>query len=1022
MKLRGFHTAIALLAAIAAAAAFAAPAAGLSTLEWELRFVKGLMLRGYADYATEVAEKLSKIDGTPQEKAKVWIDIAGAYLDAAEGAADRPAEEQQALLAKAEDCLKKAVAAAPDIATSIDYRIQKAILTQRGAAIRAARLSSLPEPEREAQFQQIDKLYESVVKELDGVATALQKKADDRTGNGDVPEGEINDIFFQIAVVHLRAGLACHARLVLYDLKPGDKKATEIARIGIDRLELASWEGADSTVATYSYFYMGMIAKKQNNHDKAREYFGKVLDPRVTPKELQAPDIAGRTYLEYADLLTSDKKFKEAIGLIDTFLGNPAIARGNESRALLYKATAYFAWALDLRTKAGDVEPPAKVKEYYDHAIAICRKVIENDPTWAGTATSIVDEWSRRIYDQGAGGPVDPIVLMASARSAYTEKKYPEAAAAYRAVLTSTGMTPKYRAEAGYYLALSHYNIQEYYEAVIAADWTSSRFSPDKFSYAQKSLNLAIAAATKQYELTKDKFDEALYIKYRKRLGEERFAIWEADKLVERGQLDEALALLKKIGARSDVYDMALFKIAETTEKLADKYLKDRDRRGISTFAQAQKLYRQLLDWSDKNPPRDDLAASRQMVAARTVAKLCRLLIGNTAETYYKAVLKNTRGGDLAKLVADAAEAMLQPSPANITDDAAGAEAAIDAMVAGKMQTILSLTEGFTEAYPDAADFQSYVTYARVMAAVKTDNLDIAEKEAESLKEDKEFASKLASVYGRIALAFDSRARDLENENKKDEAAKSYRNALRYFMLMIEKDPEQNFDMYYYVVTLAKNYGTDMSFDAKRELAQTVLDKFGKEDKLRDQLDIIRLFLADLLDQNGRLDEALKTYQELFARYEKNLEEARKTNPNSPMPLNHRTVVMAIARVSKQVGKHEEALRNFIRARQWMQGGSEEWWGATWDITDCMIRLRMYDKVLEESRRIRLLYPSFGGPDTKSRMVALIRKLADLPQADVGLSEIRAKAAELIEEILKADEKSGKPDNQQAPEPGGKAE
>ena len=993
------------------AGAAASQASAMTAFEWDLKFLEAISRRGYADIADEVGQQMLNAAKDSSQKGKIAIRRAAALLDAAENAAG---EDQVALVKRAEDALKQAVTASPEIAKSIEYAEQAAILKQRQATILASGIPKLPENEQEKVFKQADALFTQAEKDFEQVLGLRNALIDDlqhrmTSNNQRNPretqklDADLDDAYFQVTVVHFRMAMCLYAHLELYDHRPGDAKRKILLQAVLDKLEQVSWEGEDTSLMAYAYYYLGLVSKKEGKFDKAEESFAKVI---ATPRGLRVPDLIRRSHFDLVDTLTKAEKFETALNKCETLIAYLRQTRSGEddvTKAMLFKATIYFSAATKLKMQAGDGPLPGPAKKHYDSGMEICRTIINTNEKWRGTAQDIINEWAKKVFPDSD----DPTVLMAQGRILYQDKKYVEAAPSFRKVLANPKAREKTRVEAGYFLSMCHYHTERYYDAYVAGDWLGTRFDPKKHDFVEKSQLIAILSVKKQLDKSNDEFDKALYIKTRKQLGEEEFLIIEARDLLEQGQLEKALEVYRRITPKAaSVYDSALYEIAQCVDMIADREMKARRAaQCVARRAEAAKLYNEFITWSQANPPSADRARQRQELECRAIHKIGRLMLDTTADSFYRAEIRRSGSNvkDLADAVERAAAAMLQPAPEKIPANADEALALLDEFAVGRVRKFVDMSAGIRTKYPEATEVHPYLLQLRVRALVTLEDAEAAEKDLVEIAEYKEFTG-LADVTSRVAMAFDSRARKQEEANQAAEAEKSYAKAVSLFQEAIKLDPKfsflperQRFDVIYYVVMLFSRRGMAIAVDDKLALVKSFLEEFANDPKRESDIDNVLLVEADYLIVRSKLGDAVDIYEKLVKKYDDEFKLMREKNPKAGRPARHWQAKQGLAGARKASKKYADALRDLLEIRPNVPQGGPIYWQVTYDASECYLELKKCDVLLNMLQRAFLLYPEMGGPELRSKFLMLLGRICTELEKDYP--DCANKARELMKQI-----------------------
>ena len=1000
-----------------------------TTSEWDTQFIKGLAQKGFVDFAKDLYTQLDKTEKDPQAKAKYAVAVAVAILDAAEAAAGQPMEDQLKLVAEAELLLKEAAAANPETAKSADYITEASKLKQRQATIRAARFAEVPDNDKEKAFKECDILFGEAEAGFEKIIQELNKEADKISADGankdakelERIEKQIDDIYFKVSEFHLRIAMCLYSHLDLYDNKPNDAKRKEIVRKLQEKLEQVAFEGEETSLITYAHYYTGMLNKKEKQYDKAEESFDKVLK---VPRDLQVPELVRRTHFELADTRIKAEKFQTAIDGLDTLISSFKSRKGGggdeEVRAQLYKATALFAFANKLKGQIPEGQPlPDAAKKLYDKAMEIVRTIQNTDPKWAGTIDDILMEWSKKIFP----GSKDPTILMADGRTLYDARNYIAAAPNFRDVLMNTKAPEKVRVQGGYYLSMCYYHTENYYDAYVSADWVVGRFDAKKYPQSQKCLTIEILSLKKQMEKTNDQFDKGLYIKTRKQLGEEEFLLIEAGDLVAQGKLDGAIGVYERITTKAAAaYDSAQYQIALCTDQLADKLLKEKKTaQGVEKRAKALKLYAAFIEWAKTHPAAAENARQRQDLLCRSIHKIGRLLLDNTAENHYRAEIKRAgrEPAAIAQVMKSAAEAMLQPTPDKMPGTAKDADGLLDSFATARLRKFIALSADIKKDYSDAVEIHPYVIHLRTLALVRLNDLAAAEKELEELKEYTDFPS-LAEVYCKVAIPFDTQARELDATDKK-KADAAFAKALGLFRESLKADPKlgfldgkQRFQMFYYIVDLADKRGDTLPVDEKMALVKSFLEAYEGDKSHENDVDNVKRMHAESLLKISRAEDAMAILEPLAKKYDEAFAAALKTNPNAPLSARHldsRKLIgkarKAVAAKTKNVQMFGQARNDFLFVRQNVNVpvASPDWWEATYNSADCMAETKAYEDVMKMLTTTFLLHPDMGGPDWRAKILLVLGKIAGTTFKPPAV-DYSKQAAELMGKINKAQEES----------------
>ena len=1018
-----------LILSILIAAAAVLPANALSKSAWEARFFRGLLQRNYSDLAGKVLAGIEAMPGEPAEKAAACVEVARGYIEAAEAAASQPLEVQQEYLAIADKQLKSATTVSPEIVKDLAYMIEAANLGQRRASILASRIAQLPDADKEKVFRETDAMFIEVEKQWEKTIVLARNVADKAYQTPGKTESELADIIdealMKVAEYELREALCHYAHIELYDHKPNDPKRRTLVEATLLKLAQVIYASEDSSLCLYAYYYSGKIYKKDKNWPKAVEFFKKALE---VPRQIQIAEVINLTRFEYSDVLAKDEKFKDAIDVLTPLI--PKVKPGAidlQARAMLQQATAKFAWAADLRSKSGGGPPPAAMMQQYQEAITMCQAVIAANPKWEGTAQAIIAEWSSKITDSE-----DPTVLLSEGSRLYRDRKYKDAAKVYQKVLANVKVNDKYRTQGGFFLAMSYYHSGMFYEAALVSDYLATRFDPEKQSYAQKAIVLSISSSKKQFDATKSKFDRRLYLRLCERIGEEASSIIEAQELAGKGKYDDALKMLAAIKPTSKVYDQVLFNTAQIVDARSGEFFKQRENiRGWHERIKALELYKSFIDWAAANPPKGDRQRLRQDNECRAIQRLGSLLLDAKMESYLR---KNVAAagrdkGQLEEAVKLAARAMCQKPPKRAPANADEANAQITVITGAAQKAFLKISADIRSRYTEAPDLHPYIVMLRIVAAGRVGNAESAAADVTQLKDFPEFQG-TADAFGRVAIIFDTRARQLdgeleqlekqrENEKKpeldeqivKARAAseEAYSKALAFFVEMLGIDPtletideKQRFDMFHYVILLQYRRGVEISVDDKIQLINTFLEQSADEnaaDKV-EKIEGIRLILAEYLTKTNKLDDARQVFEELSARYEKDFEERRKKDPRAPTYARHWQVRHGLASTLKALGLYEDSLRDFNLIWRSVPAGSDTWWRASYEMYTCWMEMKAYDKAVNFIRTIHQTRPTLGGRDMKNNFLMLLTRIQSLPDDQlVGVDHERLLT--LIDDIRK---------------------
>lgn len=982
------------------------PAAAISQADWDLLFVKGLARQGYTDLAVEQAEKLSGGNLAGKDAADKLVELAQIVLDIA-SAGDMPPEDQRELVDKARATLKAAVKADPEIAQQTDYRIQAVQVDQRIAAILARQLPDLEGEKREKLIEEIDKLFSKVKKDFNAIIKdgeedlnkLLEQTSPNERDQQEKFEEELDKAYLEMTVLRLREALAYYAHLDTYGPRPDDPGREELIKVLLGKLEHVAWEGEGTSLVCYAHYYLGMVHKKNGNHEKALEAFKKAIN---TPKEIQVPQIAPRMHLEYADALGKSGQFMGAVKVLNKFLHNRQWSKIEENvvRAKLLKTRTYFSWALYLKKKAQDPE----ARQKYNEARKVCDDIDKTHPRWIGNVQQLVDEWTTKIYP-GVDFR-DPTILRSKARRLYAQKKYARAANAFQRAFVAIKEPDEKRIRDGWYMTMCYYHLEQYYEVAAVGDFLIQRFDPQKFALSEKVLNTVIISLGKLAEETGDPFDRELYFRYRKMLGEEKIKIVEATELKNEGKHERALRVLATIKPEAENYDDALLLIAECNDLLGDKYLRENDqRRCVQKQGEALGLYGSFVAWSAKNPTKGDAAIERRRnLEARALFKIGRLLTGSrkkpTIESYYANAISRTRtAAKLPGLITSAAKAMAQPAPKKKPAARAEAAAMLEEVVRTANARYLELSTGIAKKYEKAVQILPYLHYLRIIAALRLEKLDAAEADLLACEAFPEFGERIpaGTIYGKVAGLFDAKARRLEKEKGAQSAKQPHAKAVRYYLKMIEADPDQDISMLHYVIQLVHTHGDKEQRPLLLEMITGFLEKFGTHSddrKTQQKIDHVRLMHARLLLETEDLTDAVTIYARLAEKMDKDYQQRRATNPRAARTSLHWEAKLGLARGKKALQKYDEGAVAFENIRNSVPPRGNTWWMATYELTDCMYGLKAYEKCIKKIRSLVGLYSKLGGPASRANFLKLLQKI--VKNAD---GKAKEDALKLLKEI-----------------------
>jgi len=987
--------------------AVAGPASGMSMPEWDMLFVKALWQRGHSEIASQQADRMIKEAGKGPEWAGSLTQLAGSFLEIG----TETIEEQRELIARANTALEAAAKADPEVVKTLDYRIEVIIIGQRVAGNLAKNLGDTQGDQRKKLYKEIDEAFEKVQKGFAEIIKENNAKLDEiyrenpQTEDGvDDQERRIDKLFMEVSIHKLREAIALYDWFDTFEERRDEKKRPELLKSLTEKLETLAWEGEGNSILLYAKYYEGLVHKKEKNFEKAVEAFKVAVN---APEEIQVPQIMVPLYLEYVDALIKTEGFREANALLNAVRRRPNMAAGNEARLDILRATNLYAWSY--HTKVYAPGQAAKHKELYDEAMAVCRQIVKERPEWIGTVNKLMDEWSRKI--KGGEGERDVNVLMARGRVLYTEKNYLQAIEPFQQIVEVVKSPEKIRVHAGWYLVMCCYHLGLNYEAAAAADFLVMRFDPAEFEYSERAFNTAIVCLQKQFQKTGDRFDDNLYISFRKKLGEGSFLIYEGRKLMEQGMFEQALAKLREVPKDSDepgaaeVYAMALYLSADCHNRISDNHWKKKEyAEALDLQAKAAKLFQNFLKWSAEHPAEGNAAARRQEIEARTIYELARLLTGTAGmkgarfETYYDATIKRGRPNkaELAEHVRKCAEGMLQDVPKKQPEDKQAALDMIRDLVQKRHVYVLELTEGFSTRYPDAVELAPYSYHLRMTAAMQAGEAASAEADLAELKKYPEFESRMGSIYGNLATVFDSKARKLEKDEQAQAAQEALDKALMYYQEMLRADAEQSFDMLYYIILTMHRHGRNVALNTKLDLITATLEKFGHEAVPASKVVRLRLIHADWLFEHGDQAPALKIYHDLNEELEKEYLQRKENNPAAVRTAEHWSTLLGLAQSRKALGQHREAIHNFDTIRKNITGGSDTWWNATYEMLDCMVEAKDVQNklVIQNIQTNQLLRPTLGGPEMRNKFLLLLAKLAATDD-----EEISNQALELIKVI-----------------------
>jgi len=968
--------------------ATALPAGAVSMVEWDARFVAGLAQRGYVDLAVEQGEQMVRRNADAGNTDDLQVELATIYLDIA-GGGDHPPEEQRELVAKARKVVAALDKKKPTKPRSIDFRVQLTVLSQRIASALARPLPQLDDAEKDALFDKIDKIFKKVKRDFKQIIKDDEKELDDLyqkdTKNREEEkqiEEKADALLLRAAIIKLREALVYYAHLDTYDSRRDDPDRETLLKETIEKLEHVAWIGQDTSLVCYAYYYLGMIYKKEGDHEEALEAFE---NAKAVPEDLQVPQITVPMYLEYADTLIRAAKFGEAVEGLNALMAKKTV-RGtdDEPRALLYKAKALFGWSFNVKDKTP--QRVDKIKQLYNAAVEVCDRVIKKSPQLQGAANSFISEWTNRIYPDTDFR--NPAILRPKALDAYRAKNYAEAASLFRKLVAITTERESDRVQDGWRLVMCYYHLERYYEALAAADLLTLRFDPDSYTYANRALHVAIKGMQVLSNKTGDPFDKALYVDSRKRLGEEKFKLFDAHHRMKEGNYDLALSLLATIRPGSDGYDTALFTIAECKDLQSDEHFRlKKYRECIENQAEAVKSYAALLDWTAAHPlqPDDRAAAARRDIEARAMFKLGRLLTGTkraSIEGYYKAAAKRARtAGRMAAVMNKAASALLQPAPEKLPATRAEAAAMLEKLGDAAGRLFLELTSNVAETHSDAVVALPYIHYLRITAAVRLNDMASAQDDLSRIEKYAEFGGKIrkGGVYGRVAAGFDSLAGQLEKQNKPEEAQKAFGKAVSCYLKMFDADPEQSLEMYHYAAMLMQKQPAGVAVGPRLKFIVDCLKRFEgatpEKEGAEDKMDQIKLIHAELLFEKGNLADSVNVYTELDRKLDRDHQTRKAKDATAKTKPHQWQAKLGLANAMMALGKYDGAAVVFHTIRKKVPKGGEAWWKATYDLANCLIELKLYDNALTMIQSVHAIRPGLGGEAMRNEFLKLLGRI-----------------------------------------------
>jgi len=549
--------------------------------------------------------------------------------------------------------------------------------------------------------------------------------------------------------------------------------------------------------------------------------------------------------------------------------GSPREQFGQKAAAgaLKLQAEAYAAKAKRART----AKKPRKVwKRHFEMAYYLLAGVGEAN-IGLGPKYSKLMERARKE----AGLPVSIIDLRRAIDDAIRRKEYAKAARLYTEFVSRTDPPYEQKRELWWNIALCYFFAERYYEAYIVFS-AVARWFPKPESPAYKAAQRAVAAASKQYELTRSSFGKKLledanrdaealsplgpawrYIK--EAIKERKQAIKER----KPGLFDKALDTLKKVRPASPAYADALYHTA-LTRRAKFESLPEDERKGPRaqlTLKKALGSFQQLFDHFHKKHP--ELKGEEHADARQRLTEVVAAGLAVYTGIHFSGYLDDPE--KVLELTAGLAERFpgvdqTTNAPVLYFNRMRAAYLLIlrekDAEKAAQLVPIINQMWTVLQRFPE---FRSLDRAAAMGAQA---HINVAEK-LEALAKKTPDAAEKAKLHKRVVAARDR--------------------GLEFYLELIEVAPRQRLATYRYILYhLRTRKHEPKSRDYRKivEIAPKVIELFKDDRRAAEQLFYVKITLGVALAELGKCKEAIPVLEEvhniLEGRYQKEFRKFKK--------------------------------------------------------------------------------------------------------------------------------------------------
>ncbi|MBL7222288.1 MAG: hypothetical protein ISS72_00405 [Candidatus Brocadiae bacterium] len=645
------------------------------------------------------------------------------------------------------------------------------------------------------------------------------------------------------------------------------------------------------------------------------------------------------------------------------------------ARTFLLQAECFADKAADKKTPAG--ESKKLYGASFDVANAVGQVRGLRDPKYA----PLMEKW-RRLAGRGRV----PVVILQQYKNALLKRQYVRAARLYTELIGQGAVKKQDLRDGWFTVGQCYYAGERHYEAGICFS-AVSKWYPEPVGKALEAARAAVGAQHKQAEATKSDFDSALLGRYRiaaeklDPLGTAGVTIRRAKEHRQKGQFDQAFALLAPIDPQNKAYANALYEIALTHKARFEKLPADRKTSIAGKKALGEMLagFQKLLDYYRTAAPKltgEANAEARGRLVAVVGAGLLML-----ADSYIRPYLNNPK-----KVI-------------ELTDDLE------------KRYPGIEKTPSASALYMKRMHAAYVVITQAKTAAEAVPVLGIVEESWKAVRKfpDFQFLDRAASIgaysYLSVASKYDEEAKKLADAAAKkqlaDKAAQARYRAVAFYVELLRSSPKQELKIYRYVLQTLKSGGKAEDYKTIIELAPKAIALYGRSRRsfadvllirgilghahygLRQYAEAIPYLSAVETYHEKAYQEARRKYEEQKAAYERDPGRFRRApsppRRNAAQPDAKEKLAFCYL-ASSQRDKYEWLERAYNDLLRIYASKPEKFWIIRYNLCETYRRRDKHGDAIKLIDRFHMRDSGMGGSASKERfrrLVGLIRKDID---------------------------------------------